>query len=148
MRRIARTAELDIHAALAELAVLAGGTDQEQRPDRARADQAGEPDDAGDDSDCGRVPDESLSAMRWFFRHDLHAVLRSGMSAEQVTALPARVGVVPAVGRESAGRWENRCAQELSARIETPLVELPGGHDGFATHPDGVAEALGRLLGG
>ncbi|MBK1787922.1 alpha/beta fold hydrolase [Prauserella sp. ASG 168] len=129
MERIARIAQRDIRAALAELAALAGEGNQ---------------DEAGEES--AEITEESVGNMRWFFRHDLHAVQRSGLTADRVAALPDRVRVVPSGGAQTPReRWENRCARELAARIGQPLLELPGGHDGLTIHPNGVAEVISRL---
>ncbi|WP_433215908.1 alpha/beta hydrolase [Dactylosporangium sp. CS-047395] len=41
------------------------------------------------------------------------------------------VRIVPAVGAASAGEPANRAGRELAARLETTVVEFPGGHGGF-----------------
>jgi pimeloyl-ACP methyl ester carboxylesterase len=52
-----------------------------------------------------------------------------------------------AAGAESRGYPCRRVAEELSRRFGREVVELPGGHKGYLTHPGEFAAALAAHLG-
>ncbi|GAA4623658.1 alpha/beta hydrolase [Actinoallomurus vinaceus] len=54
--------------------------------------------------------------------------------------------VIPAAGHQSQGRPCYRATAELGALLDRKLIELPGGHVGFATHPTEFADRLREFL--
>jgi hypothetical protein len=50
--------------------------------------------------------------------------------------------LVLAVGRDSRGRFPYRPNVVLAERLGLHVVEFPGGHIGYATHPAAFAEQL------
>ena len=70
--------------------------------------------------------------IRTFPAHRLDlAALRSGSTR-----------VVVGGGATSAGQLPQRGAAALAERLGTPLVEFPGGHDGFIDSPAAFAEVV------
>ncbi|SDU72016.1 hypothetical protein [Jiangella alkaliphila] len=50
-------------------------------------------------------------------------------------------------GATSAGELPQRGAVVLAERLGTPLVEFPGGHDGYIDAPAAFAGVVRRVLG-
>ncbi|MBV9011584.1 MAG: hypothetical protein JO272_05950 [Pseudonocardiales bacterium] len=56
--------------------------------------------------------------------------------------------VIPAVGRASRGYPTYATGVELAKLLKRPVLQLPGGHVGYATEPaDFAAELLPALAG-
>lgn len=57
--------------------------------------------------------------------------------------------IVPAGGRDSRekGNMPFLPVVTLAGRLGCDIAEFPGGHVGYAEHPDDFATQLGRLLG-
>ena len=55
--------------------------------------------------------------------------------------------IVVGGGATSAGGLPQRGAAALAERLGTPLVELPGGHDGYIDAPAAFAGVIRRVLG-
>lgn len=55
--------------------------------------------------------------------------------------------IMPLVGQESRGYPTYEVSVELARKINKDLIELPGGHNGYITHPSKFAQKLfGALL--
>lgn len=117
----------DARAAIGRMAARTGAGDSVE-PDARPAPPAGDLDDN----------------LRRFFAHDFPAVRASDLGLAAIAA--AAPMIVPTGGHESRGRWEYRCAERLATGLGRALTELPGGHNGLAGHPRGVAVALRHLL--
>ncbi len=99
-----------------------------------------------------REPDVELPArtegyaanIAFFLAHDAPA------AREYRLDLPAlqRVAehIVPAAGTTDREYWIHLCARELAARLDRPLAEFPGGHNGYALHPRAFADRLRAIL--
>ncbi len=85
--------------------------------------------------------------LRRFFDHDFPAVRAAELTPDDLISAASRTRIVPTSGERSRGQWEHRCAQRLAALLDRPLVELPGGHNGFVSHPSGNATTLLELFG-
>ena len=62
---------------------------------------------------------------------------------------PAGEKIVPAGGRDSRekGNMPFLPVVTLAGRLGRDIAEFPGGHVGYAEHPDDFAARLGGLLG-
>jgi len=49
-------------------------------------------------------------------------------------------------GKASVGQLAHRTAVALAGVLATPLVEFPGGHEGFVSEPEAFAQTLSRVL--
>lgn len=76
--------------------------------------------------------------------------LASGMLARYVldfprlTQVPTRI--VIAGGRTAKEQFPYRCAAAVAERLGRSVVEFPGGHAGFVSHPRAFSQQLGELL--
>lgn len=122
---IAALAQEDVLAAIKQMAAL---TDTSTTPEPDA--QPGEP--------AGNL----RANLTTFFRHDFPAVRTSPLDATHLRTVIDPVRIIPTGGYDSRGQWEHRCAQTLSQRLDRPLHELPGGHNGLTTHPRAVARAV------
>lgn len=79
---------------------------------------------------------EAIETWRYHLDHEAWDALGSGPTA-----------IVPTVG-EATGTvsFASRCAAILAETIGSPLVKLPGGHEGFLTHPRMFATRLMDVL--
>lgn len=82
--------------------------------------------------------------LAFFLTRDAPAVRRFRLELEALEA--ARARVLPAVGRSKPDTWTARCGRALAERLGRPVLELPGDHGGYAAHPRGFAEVLGRVF--
>lgn len=80
--------------------------------------------------------------LRRFFEHDFPAVRAARLAEEELTTAASRTRIIPTGGERSRGQWEHRCAHRLATLLNQPLVPLPGGHNGFVSHPSGTATAV------
>jgi clorobiocin biosynthesis protein CloN7 len=87
---------------------------------------------------------ETLATSERFFGHGLLpiALYRPDFSALQV----ARGRVVAARGTSSKGQFAWRTAVALAERLDTALVDFPGGHDGHASDAKDFAAVLRHTL--
>ncbi len=80
----------------------------------------------------------------YWFEHELRQYPAADLD---LNALNARADqIVPAAGRESRGRPAHEASVELAKKLGRDLVELPGGHIGFVTHPAQFARELVQAL--
>ena len=79
-----------------------------------------------------------------FFGHGLLPVVLYRPEVEALRNSSSRV--VIAAGATSKGEFPHRTAAALSERLGTPLIEFPGGHGGFLSHPQEFASVLRRTL--
>jgi pimeloyl-ACP methyl ester carboxylesterase len=80
-----------------------------------------------------------------FLAHGLRAI--SGYVPDVSALRAASTRVVVAGGQESRRLPAYEASAALAARLETTVVEFPGGHGGFGSHPAEFAEVLHRILG-
>jgi clorobiocin biosynthesis protein CloN7 len=79
-----------------------------------------------------------------FFRHGL---LPIGLYEPDIPALKATpTRVVVGGGTASKGEFAQRTAAALAERLDTPLIDFPGGHAGFASDAEDFAVVLRRTL--
>jgi pimeloyl-ACP methyl ester carboxylesterase len=87
---------------------------------------------------------EEVATSDRFFRHGL---LPIAFYQPDLPALQAATSqIIVAGGTASRGEFPRRTATALAVRLDTPLVEFPGGHVGFITHPEAFAGVLRRVL--
>lgn len=126
---VAELAQSDVFAAIQHMASLSGPEPDPQ--DGARPEEP-----------IGDVGDH----LAWFFTHDFPAVRTSTLDAAAVQSVPAPTRIVPTGGAFAPERWEHRCAEQLAAALGRDLVELPGGHNGFVSHPWATADEVTQML--
>ncbi|MEV0400889.1 alpha/beta hydrolase [Actinoallomurus sp. NPDC050550] len=86
---------------------------------------------------------ERLPNLEFFLTHDAPAVRRYH---PDITALRAHATkIVPAVGATTTGPIA-QCAHALADLLNTPVTTLPGGHNGFASHPRALAAHLRTIF--
>jgi clorobiocin biosynthesis protein CloN7 len=93
------------------------------------------------------TPPPSAAAMASatrFFEHGLFPIAFYQPDFAALEAAPTRI--VVAGGTTSRGQFPQRTAAALAERLGTPLVEFPGGHDGFARDPAAFAAVLRSAL--
>jgi clorobiocin biosynthesis protein CloN7 len=79
-----------------------------------------------------------------FFAHMVAPLNRYSPDLSTLRALSARI--VVGGGSTSKGQYPQRGAAALAAKLDTPLVDFPGGHTGFIEYPDAFASVLRRVL--
>ena len=82
--------------------------------------------------------------LAYFLGHDAPAARRYRLDLDALKAAPARI--VPAAGRASRDKWTYRCVRALADRLGIEMVEFPGGHNGFISHPRAFAATLRGLI--
>ena len=83
-----------------------------------------------------------LSANNEFFlRHDASAVHRFHVNIDALQAAELRTRILAAHGATSPP-WLRHTAQTLADRLGTLVVEFPGGHVAYLTHPKAFAAKL------
>lgn len=88
--------------------------------------------------------EQVLANATYWFEHELRQY--SGVALE-LAALTAHADrIVPAVGRESRGYPAYEVNVELGARLGCDVIELPGGHAGFAAEPTEFARHFLQAL--
>jgi pimeloyl-ACP methyl ester carboxylesterase len=80
--------------------------------------------------------------MTFFLAHDAAAARNHVLDVDALKGRP----IVPAAGATSKQLFPHHCAQALAERLGRPLVEFPGGHNGYAFHPRGFAAKLDEAL--
>jgi pimeloyl-ACP methyl ester carboxylesterase len=79
-----------------------------------------------------------------FFGHGLLPIALYEPDISILQASPAQV--IVAGGTSSKGQFAQRTAVALAERLDTPLVEFPGGHVGFVSDAKEFAAVLRRVL--
>lgn len=127
---VAALAREDVRAAIKHLASLTGSGQASAQPGARPASPVGDLD----------------TNLRRFFEHDFPAVRSSTLDADRIKAIPRSTVILPAGGAESRGQWEYRCAERLAHELDREFIEMPGGHNGFVSHPWAIAAELTRLF--
>ena len=83
--------------------------------------------------------------MDFFLTRDFGVVRRYSLNVDALKT--SRVRIVPAGGRASRMQWPYHCAVGLAERLSVPLLEFPGGHSGYMTHPTEFAARLREIFG-
>jgi len=86
---------------------------------------------------------EAIAISERFFAHSLLPIV----FYQPDFSVLASTRVVIAAGTTSRGQFPWRTAVALAGRLGTPLVNFPGGHDGFASDAKDFAGVLRRTLG-
>jgi pimeloyl-ACP methyl ester carboxylesterase len=76
----------------------------------------------------------------YWFEHELRQYPAVDLDLTALTAHADRV--IPAGGRQSPGHPAYQVSVELGKKLRRDLIELPGGHVGFLTHPAEFAREL------
>jgi pimeloyl-ACP methyl ester carboxylesterase len=79
-----------------------------------------------------------------FFEHGLFPIALYQPDFAALEAAPTRL--IVAGGTASKGEFPQRSAVALARRLDTPLINFPGGHVGFLTEPVEFASVLRRTL--
>ena len=58
----------------------------------------------------------------------------------------SRVALTVAVGAENRDTWNGAAAAWLAEGTGAELVELPGGHGGFVSHPQAFLALVRRIV--
>jgi len=87
---------------------------------------------------------EALATSERFFRHGLLPIVLYQLDFSALQRAPVRV--VVAGGTTSKGQFAQRTAVALAERLDTPLIEFPGGHAGFASDSKDFADVVRRTL--
>lgn len=87
---------------------------------------------------------QRVANLEFFLAHDLPAVLRYRPDIAALKAVSARILV--ACGRMSGEVATHHCARALAHELGRQIVEFPGGHAGFASHPTAFAARLREVL--
>jgi pimeloyl-ACP methyl ester carboxylesterase len=101
-------------------------------------------DDREPDVELPRPNPQAGTNAEFFLAHDAPAARLYRLNVPAIQAASARI--VPAAGSTDRALWIHHCAVGLAAIIEKKIVEFPGGHAGFASHPRAFAAKLGELL--
>jgi pimeloyl-ACP methyl ester carboxylesterase len=94
------------------------------------------------------LPQENTRSAKnreFFFRHDRGAVGRYRLDIAALRAAPTRI--VLAGGEAGRDYFPYLCAARLAERLGTTVVEFPGHHAGYVSHPRAFAERLREVLG-
>jgi pimeloyl-ACP methyl ester carboxylesterase len=76
-----------------------------------------------------------------------HSLRPTSLHSPDLAALRAVADrIVVGVGAATAGQVANRTARALAARLEQPVVEFPGHHEGFVSDPEPFAAKLVEVL--
>lgn len=87
---------------------------------------------------------EAVATSERFFRHGLLPIALYQPDPAALRGAPVRV--VVAGGTTSKGQFAQRTAVAFAQRLDTPLIDFPGGHTGFATDAKAFASVLRRTL--
>ncbi len=79
-----------------------------------------------------------------FFGHGLLPIALYQPDFSALAAAPTRL--IIAAGAASKGEFPHRTALALADRLDTNLIEFPGGHTGFESQPDECVVVLERAL--
>jgi pimeloyl-ACP methyl ester carboxylesterase len=87
---------------------------------------------------------DRIKGLQFFLEHDAPAVWRFRLDLAALKRQAEKL--VIGAGVRSSDSWLHRAAEALSRATGAPLVEFPGGHAGYQTHPGGFAEKLADLM--
>jgi len=87
---------------------------------------------------------EAVATSERFFRHGLLPIAFYQLDFAALQRAPVRVLV--GGGNTSKGQFAQRTAAALAERLDTPLIDFPGGHAGFASDAKDFAGVLRRTL--
>jgi pimeloyl-ACP methyl ester carboxylesterase len=89
------------------------------------------------------LTDQRRANFDLFIRHDFTAVIEDDLVLGDL----GDIRIIPAAGRTTPRTvFDYRCAQVLASRVDAPLAEFPGGHNGNTSHPRAYAERLREVL--
>jgi pimeloyl-ACP methyl ester carboxylesterase len=94
------------------------------------------------------MTDERAADMTYYLTNDVSGLRQDRLGPAEIAAAAATTRVIPAAGVDSGHAWNHECAEELSALLDTPLVEFPGGHNGNTAFPRAFAARLLEVLAG
>ena len=97
-----------------------------------------------DDADSQPPPAEAVATSERFFGHGLLPIALYQPDLSALQAAPARL--VVAGGTASRGEFPQRTAVALAERLDTPLVDFPGGHTGFVSDSKEFGAVLRPVL--
>lgn len=86
-----------------------------------------------------RAPKNPANATYWF-EHELRQYPAVDLDLDLLAAHADRI--VPAVGQQSRGYPCHEATRQLGRKVGRDVIELPGGHLGFVTHPEEFAHEL------
>jgi pimeloyl-ACP methyl ester carboxylesterase len=86
---------------------------------------------------------ERLANLEFFLTHDAPAARRYRLDLSALVPVADRV--VPAAGRDTE-TFPRRCAEALAARLQRPMIEFPGTHNGWLLRPREFATRLLQAL--
>jgi pimeloyl-ACP methyl ester carboxylesterase len=92
----------------------------------------------------GEPSEQDLADSARFMAHELRWTTRYVPDIDALTAGPARV--VVGVGADSGKLLTHRTSAALADRLGSALLEFPGDHGGFVSHPVEFAEVLRKAL--
>jgi pimeloyl-ACP methyl ester carboxylesterase len=79
-----------------------------------------------------------------FLANDAPAVRTYRVKGDALRCAASKI--IPAVGRNSRGTLHGAGSVALAQALGVALVEAPGGHGGYATHPSAFAAKLREIL--
>jgi acetyltransferase/esterase len=88
---------------------------------------------------AGPVPESARRNRAFWFAHEFRQYPALRLDLDALTAAT----IVPAAGAHGP---LTTATTRLAARLGRPVADLPGGHDGYVTHPAAFADALAALL--
>lgn len=86
-----------------------------------------------------------LTNAAYWFEHELRQYASVTLDLDALTAHAEKI--VPAAGRESRGYPAYEVAVQLGRQLGRDLLELPGGHAGFASQPGEFAREFAPVTG-
>lgn len=87
---------------------------------------------------------ERLANLEYFLTHDAPAVRNHRLAIPELLEYADRV--VPGAGI-STDTFPRRCAEALAVLLNQPLIEFPGGHNGWLLRPRAFGARLRQVLG-
>lgn len=90
------------------------------------------------------APKHGANTAYWF-EHELRQYPRADLDLDALAGRADRI--VPAAGRDGAGFPAHDATLALATRLGRSVLDLPGGHVGFLSHPAEYARALLDALG-
>lgn len=82
--------------------------------------------------------------LTFWFEHELRQYTRYTPDIDTLAAVPTQL--VLAGGRDSRDKFPYRPNTILAERLGTTVVDFPGGHAGYRTHPTEFATTLHKVL--
>jgi pimeloyl-ACP methyl ester carboxylesterase len=104
-----------------------------------------DPQDREDDVEPPAPSERMAQNLESFLTHDAPAVRTYQINLVALRRAALKIHTV--VGKRSRGTLHGAGSVALTQALGIDLVELPGGHGGYATHPTAFAKKLRELLG-